>query len=58
MKKILTPTNTLIEETAAQLAAEWYNIGRSQGLLVFVKMSASMQKKILNGLFQKQLNIY
>lgn len=32
MKKIVTPTHTLIEKTALELAATWYEIGRSQGL--------------------------
>lgn len=32
MKKIITPRNTLIEKTAGELAAAWYEIGRSQGL--------------------------
>lgn len=32
MKKIITPTSTLIETIAGQLAATWYEIGRGQGL--------------------------
>lgn len=32
MKKVLTPTSTLIEVVAGQLAATWYEIGRGQGL--------------------------
>lgn len=32
MKKVLTPTSTLIETIAGQLAATWYEVGRGQGL--------------------------
>lgn len=31
-KKIIKPESTLIEQTALQLAATWYEIGRGQGL--------------------------
>lgn len=30
--KIVTPTHTLIEKVAIELAATWYEIGRAQGL--------------------------
>lgn len=32
MKKIIQPKHTLIEKIALELAATWYEIGRSQGL--------------------------
>ena len=32
MKKIIQPKHTLIEKIALQLAATWYETGRSQGL--------------------------
>ena len=53
MKKILTPTNTLIEETAAQLAAEWYCIGRSQGLTSVCKNEREYAKKNLERFIPK-----
>lgn len=32
MRKFTTPNSTLIEKTAGELAATWYEIGRGQGM--------------------------
>ncbi len=47
MKKIIQPKHTLIEQIALSLAAEWYCIGRSQGLTSICKNEREYSRKNL-----------
>lgn len=52
-KKLITPQSILIEETALQLAAAYYEIGRSKGLVSRYKDPKSYAKKYIKNFIPK-----